>query len=194
MAGRLRYLGLVMALAGLLVACGSTGAVATTSSGGGGGGGGATPTPGSTASQAGGGGGGGGGGSGATCALITAAQVSAALGLTVGPGDSGGDPHECDFAHLNSSGLPDAQVIVNSNEDTGLCDETSNAALGLTITPVSGVGDKACISTISGLPSVLTFYKGSGRGWSITASGNGIDAARAATIDTELAQDIAANV
>jgi hypothetical protein len=187
MAGRLGQVGLAVALAGLLVACGSSGAAPTTSNGGG-----ATATPGATASQ--GGGGGGGGGSGDTCSLLTAAQVSAAIGQSVGPGDSGGDPHECDFAHLNGNGLPDIQVIVNSNEDTGLCDKGSNAALGITITPVSGVGDKACISTINGLPSVLTFYKGGGRGWSVSASGNGVDAAKAAGIDTELAKDIAANV
>jgi hypothetical protein len=83
---------------------------------------------------------------------------------------------------------------VNSNEDSGLCDEGSNAALGVTVVPVSGVGDKACLTTITGLPSVLTFYKGSGRGWSVAASGNGIDAAKAAAIDTQLATDIAANV
>lgn len=185
MAGRLGQVGLAVALAGLLVACGSSGAAPTTNSGGGG-----SPTPGTTANL----GGGGGGGSGATCSLLSAAQVSAAIGQTVGPGDSGGDPHECDFAHLNGNGLPDIQVIVNSNEDTGLCDKGSNAALGITETPVSGVGDKACLGTITGLPAVLTFYKGGGRGWSVSASGNGIDAAKAAAIDTQLATDIAANV
>jgi hypothetical protein len=186
MAGRLGHVGLAVALAGLLVACGSSGVAPSTSPGGGGGGGAANSTPGTTGTQ----GGGGGGGSGDTCSLITAAQVSAALGQTVGPGDSGGDPHECDFAHLNSDGLPDAQVIVNSNEDTSLCDEGSSSALGITVTQLSGIGDKACLTAMTGLVTDLTFYKGGGRGWSVAASGKNVTAANVGSIEQQLAQDI----
>ena len=183
MAGRLGQVGLAVALAGLLVACGSSGAAPTTSNGGGGGGG-ATATPGATASQ-----GGGGGSAAGPCSLLTPDQISAAIGLTFGAGDSGGDTHSCDWAHIENQ-LPTTQVIVDTNVDTGLCDEGSNAALGITNTPLSGIGDKACLGTITGLPSVLTFYKGSGRGWSVTASGKNVTTANVQGIEQQLAQDM----
>ena len=183
MAGRLGQVGLAVALAGLLVACGSSVSTPTTGTGGGGGG----TTPGATASQ-GGGGGGGGGSSSDPCSLLTADQISAAVGLTFGAGDSGGDTHSCDWAHIENQ-LPTTQVIVSTNEDTGLCDEGSSSALGITVTQLSGIGDKACL-TATGLGTDLTFYKGGGRGWSVAASGKNITAANVGSIEQQLAQDI----
>ena len=189
MAGRLRQVGLAVALAGLLVACGSSGSSPSANTGGGGGGG-ASPgtSPVATASQGGGGGGGGSSASG-PCSLLTADEISAVIGLTFGVGDSGGDTHTCDWAHIENQ-LPTTQVIVDTNVDTGLCDEGSNAALGITNTPLSGIGDKACLGTITGLPSVLTFYKGSGRGWSVTASGKNVTTANVQGIEQQLALDM----
>lgn len=186
MAGRLGQVGLAVALAGLLVACGSSGAAPTTNSGGGGGGGGTTPA--ATSSQGGGGGGGGGSATG-PCSLLTADQISAAIGLTFGAGDSGGDTHSCDWAHIENQ-LPTTQVIVSTNEGTGLCDEGSSSALGITVTQLSGIGDKACLTAMTGLVTNLTFYKGSGRGWSVTASGKNVTAANVGSIEQQLAQDM----
>ena len=187
MAGRLGQVGLAVALAGLLVACGSSVSTTTTGTGGTGGGGGGT-TPGATASQ-GGGGGGGGGSSSDPCSLLTADQISAAIGLTFGAGDSGGDTHSCDWAHIENQ-LPTTQVIVSTNEDTGLCDEGSSSALGITVTQLSGIGDKACLTAMTGLVTDLTFYKGSGRGWSVTASGKNVTTANVQAIEQQLALDV----
>jgi hypothetical protein len=185
MAGRLGQVGLAVALAGLLVACGSSGSAPTPIPGGGGGGGGGT-TPGATSSQ---GGGGGGASSSDPCSLLTPDQISAAIGLSFGAGDSGGDTHSCDWSH-DENQLPTTQVIVSTNEDTGLCDEGSSSALGITVTQLSGIGDKACLVAMTGLVSNLTFYKGSGRGWSVTASGKNVTEANVGSIEQQLAQDI----
>ena len=109
------------------------------------------------------------------------------------PGDSGGDTHSCDWAHIENQ-LPTTQVIASNNEDTGLCDEGSSSTLGITDTPLSGIGDKACIVTMTGLNSVLTFYKGSGRGWSVTASGKNVTTANVQAIEQQLALDMLGNL
>ncbi len=190
MAGRLRQVGLAVALAGLLVACGSSVSTPTANTGGDGGGGAAATTPGATSSP---GGGGGGASSNDPCSLLTADQISAAIGLPFGQGDSGGDTHSCDWAHVENQ-LPTTQVIVDTNVDTGQCDEGSSTALGITDTPLSGIGDKACIVTMTGLNSVLTFYKGSGRGWSVTASGKNVTTANVQAIEQQLALDMLGNL
>ncbi|MFI5261251.1 MAG: hypothetical protein ACHQZR_01700 [Candidatus Limnocylindrales bacterium] len=188
MAGRFGRVGLAVALAGFLVACGSSGAAPTTDSGGGGGG--ATSPPGPTASQA---SGGGGGSASDPCSLLTASQISSAIGLTFGAGDSGGDTHSCDWSH-DENQLPTTQVIASNNEDTGLCDEGSSSALGITVTQLSGIGDKACFIVATGLVSNLTFYKGSGRGWSVTAAGKNVTPANVQGIEQQLAQDMVGNL
>ena len=143
--------------------------------------------------RAGQGGGGGGASSNDPCSLLTADQISAAIGLPFGQGDSGGDTHSCDWAHIENQ-LPTTQVIASNNEDTGLCDEGSSSTLGITDTPLSGIGDKACIVTMTGLNSVLTFYKGSGRGWSVTASGKNVTTANVQAIEQQLALDMLGNL
>ena len=129
------------------------------------------------------------------CSLLTSAQVSAVIGLTVGAGDSGGDTHSCDWSHPDSNGVPDEQVLLNTNQDPGLCDEGSSASLGITVTPVSGVGDQACMAQTSGLQAGdnLTFYK-NGLGFSIGVSGKTATAANETAMDKALALDVLANL
>ncbi len=129
------------------------------------------------------------------CSLLTSAQVSAVIGLTVGAGDSGGDTHSCDWSHPDSNGVPDEQVLLNTNEDPGLCDEGPSASLGITVTPVSGVGDQACMEQASGLQAGdnLTFYK-NGLGFSIGVSGKTATVANETAMDKALALDVLANL
>jgi hypothetical protein len=140
-----------------------------------------------------------GGASGATigdpCSLLTPAQVNAVIGMTVGAGDSGGDTHSCDWSHDDSSGVPDTQVLLYTNEDSGLCDTGSSAALGITVTPVSGVGDKACLTQAAGLQAgdTLTFYKG-GNGFAVGVSGKTVNTSNELALDTSLALDVLSNL
>jgi hypothetical protein len=138
-------------LVGLLVgACGSSGATATPTPAGGGGGSSGAPTsgaPASTATAA-----PGGGSSGDPCALLTQAEVSAAVGAAVGPGAPSGS-RGCAW-QSPATGLPSEQAAFTIDVGTpfaGLCGGTSNAAAGITIIQLSGIGDGACYSTIVGL-------------------------------------------
>ena len=47
---------------------------------------------------------------------------------------------------------------------------------------------------MTGLNSVLTFYKGSGRGWSVTASGKNVTTANVQAIEQQLALDMLGNL
>jgi hypothetical protein len=180
-------LAVAVALAGLVSAC--SGSAPT-----GGTGAGATTPP--VAAQTGGAGGTGAGAAavGDPCSLLTPAQVSAIIGLTVGPGDSGGDTHSCDWSHLDQNGVPDTQVLVDTNVDQGLCAGPSSSALGITVTPVPGVGDLACMTQAAGLSAGddLTFYKG-GLGFSVGASGKGVTPTNEVAVDKALALDVLAN-
>lgn len=186
-----RQLVAVVVLAGLVSACGA----AVQTGGNGAGGGNATGGAGGGASQAPAAQAGGKGTVGAPCSLLTAAQVSAIIGLTVGPGDSGGDTHTCDWSHLDANGVPDAQVLVDTNVQTGLCAGPSSSALGITVTPVPGVGDLACMTQAAGLSAGdnLTFYKG-GLGFSVGASGKAVTAGNELAVDKALALDVLANL
>ncbi|MFI5225295.1 MAG: DUF3558 family protein [Candidatus Limnocylindrales bacterium] len=183
-----RGLVVTVAIAGLVAACSSSGSPAPSPSSAGGG---ASQAPAAQAT--------GGGASGATaadpCSLLTPAQISAVVGIPVGPGDSGGDTHLCDWSHPDANGVPDAQVSLSTNEDPGLCDEGSSTTLGITVTPVTGLGDQACMAQAAGLQigDNLTFYKG-GLGFSISANGKAANVADELAKDTALAHDVLSNL
>ena len=187
----IRDLVILATIAGLVAACSSSGSPAPSPSAGGGGANQAPTPPTAQASAV--------AASGVTvadpCSLLTPAQVSAVIGLPVGPGDSGGDTHLCDWSHPDSNGVPDAQVLLSTNEDPGLCDEGSSTTLGITVTPVTGLGDKACMAQAAGLQAGdnLTFYKGA-LGFSITASGKAANVANELARDTALAHDVLSNL
>jgi hypothetical protein len=100
------------------------------------------------------------------CTLLTQAEVSAALGVSVGAGSAAeGESHGCTWVYAPSNGVPTAQANIDievGSSFASLCDVPSSSALGLTIVQVSGVGDGACFSTMAGLGagSNLTFQKG----------------------------------
>ena len=108
------------------------------------------------------------------CTILTPAQVTAVVGAQiVDPGSGDGDPHTCDWLHNDATGIPDLQVIAYVNitakgfEDS--CHpRTIVADSGISVTPVSGVGDDACYIQLQGLGGpVLNFLKGC---WSYSIS------------------------
>ena len=100
------------------------------------------------------------------CTKLTQTQVAAAVGVAVGPGDNTSDSHQCHFEHDNSSGLPDLQVDFDSNMDAqtfaDICAPVSaDAGNGIVVTPVTGVGDRACYTSLAGLGGpILNFLRG----------------------------------
>jgi hypothetical protein len=94
------------------------------------------------------------------CSLLTQAEVSSALGKTVGPGVAE-SATSCAWAHTASSGAIDAQASIDIEGVSfdKLCGVPSNAALGITMTQLTGVGDAACIAEMTGVLPVLTFEK-----------------------------------
>lgn len=144
----------------VVAACGSSAASAAPTAAGGGPGGASSAAPtsgpatpaGSVAAP-------GGGVPADPCSLLTQAEVSAALGVSVGAGSSAGDPRSCEWMGAT------ANAIVTINVGTtfsSLCGAPSNAAAGIKIVQVSGVGDGACYieTTLLGLGTNLTFEKG----------------------------------
>lgn len=101
-----------------------------------------------------------------SCTLLTNDQANAGVDVALNAGDNGGDPHSCDWEHLDATGVPDVQLIVETNINAttfqGICHPAGAPdAEGLTITPVSDVGDDACFVQGQGLGGPdLTFRKG----------------------------------
>ena len=136
----------------VVVACSSSGAKG--SSGTGGGSGACTASPGACHDTC------------DPCTRLTQSQVSAAVGIMVGPGDNSSDSHQCHFEHDDSGGLPDLQVDFDSNMDAqtfaDVCKPVSaDAGSGIVVTPVSGVGDAACYTSGTGMSGpILNFLRG----------------------------------
>jgi hypothetical protein len=106
------------------------------------------------------------------CSLLTAAQVSAAVGHQVGPGSNTGDAHVCLWHYQSSVNGILVQLTTNIDDATfqSLCSESGN---GIVNTPVTGVGDHACSNNADGLSATLNFEKNCwGYSVVITESGN----------------------
>jgi hypothetical protein len=160
------------------------------------------PTPGSqdggggTATQASNGSGGGGGGAATVsdpCTLLTQAEVSTVVGKQVGPGSSADNPNSCDFQYP-ADGVPDIQAGVDFI-DGGLddfCKDAGASALGMSIEPVSGVGDGACFIYVGKLQagSSLTFAKEGRLFQTFALLGSGTPMSDIKAADTALAQDV----
>jgi hypothetical protein len=109
-----------------------------------------------------------------SCTLLTQDQASAGVDTALNAGDNAGDPHSCDWEHLDTSGVPDVQVIVESNINAqtfeSICHPANHGPndAGITVTPLGGVGDDACYVRLQGLGGpALTFLKGC---WAYTIS------------------------
>lgn len=96
------------------------------------------------------------------CSLLTQAEVSSALGKPVGPGIAQDGSKSCAWEYTSSNGAIQAQASIDIEDSSfdKLCNVPSNAALGITMTQLTGVGDKACLAELTGVLPVLTFEKG----------------------------------
>lgn len=101
------------------------------------------------------------------CSLLTPAQVSTALGVPIGPGDSPGTLH-CEWFRLGDS-TGDMRVELHifgtkhkltPIDQFNLVKKMTPLSNGITKTRVSGVGDDAVYVTGGGMPSDLTVKKG----------------------------------
>jgi Protein of unknown function (DUF3558) len=105
------------------------------------------------------------------CSLLTQAEVSAALGVSVGPGGPAqGETHGCSWQ--TPSGAPSANIVIDVGTPfSHLCGAPSNPAAGITVVQISGVGDGACYITMAGLSAGtnLTFEKG-GQAYAVSVS------------------------
>jgi hypothetical protein len=99
------------------------------------------------------------------CTLLTQAEVSAAVGQTVGAGTKDVDPNECDFQYP-ADAAPSIQVSITIEKGSTFADlcGPGDSALGLTVTTIGGVGDNACFEQLGGINAGtnLTFTKGGG--------------------------------
>jgi hypothetical protein len=192
---RTMTLALIAATVITLVACttaSSPGTGQTTAPQGSAGGGTTSGTPGS--------GGGGGGASTVTdpCTLLTQAEVSAVVGKQVGPGSSADNPNSCDFQYP-ADGVPDIQAGIDFIDGSlgDYCKDIAGAsAVGMTIEPVSGLGDGACFIYVGSLQagSTLTFAKNGRLFQTFALLGSGTPASDMKDADTKLAQDVLAHL
>jgi hypothetical protein len=107
------------------------------------------------------------------CTRLSDAQVAAAVGQSAVPGQWNGDACVWDFYDAQNNLLFEVSLDVNTDFRTfeDLCYPGSTA--GITITPVSGVGDDACYmgTGVAALGSFdLEFLKGCW-GYSVTIAG-----------------------
>jgi hypothetical protein len=94
------------------------------------------------------------------CSLLTAADAQAALGEPVDPGvppEAGA--HSCIFAGHPTVGL-DLNSVEISLTDVAAFDPSKKSIPGLTITPVSGIGDAAYYVSMGAGYEVLNVRKG----------------------------------
>ncbi len=109
------------------------------------------------------------------CTRLSDAQVAAAVGQSAVPGQWDGDACLWDFYDAQNNLLFEVGLHVNTDFATfeDMCHSGSTAGSGITITPVSGVGDDACYmgTGVAALGSFdLEFLKGCW-GYSVTIAG-----------------------
>ena len=94
------------------------------------------------------------------CSLLTPAQVSAVLGVQVGPGKRLATTL-CDWRAAAQPGMKAKSVMITLLNAGGFAaTKTQLNVQGITKVPVSGIGDEAVYGTTSGLGSTLSVKKG----------------------------------
>ncbi len=102
---------------------------------------------------------------GDACALVTPAEVSAALGITVLPGKTpppvNGHPITtiCAFSNVPNASIGDKKAVI-SLITTQSFDIGKTPVQGITKTPVSGIGDEAYFVVTPGFDSGLNVREG----------------------------------
>jgi len=99
--------------------------------------------------------------SGDACALLTQAQVSAALGVSVDPGKPliATNPRVCGWAPPGGP-RPDGKKVVVTLMTTKSFETSKTPVPGIPKSPVSGVGDNAVYITTAGMGTGLNVKKG----------------------------------
>jgi hypothetical protein len=92
------------------------------------------------------------------CTLLTSAQVSSALGVTVGASDRM-VPTLCQWAETGKSPVAAKKLTVTLQDPRAFANAKMPVGRGITKTPVSGVGDDA-VSGTSPAGTTLTVKKG----------------------------------
>lgn len=131
---------LIILMASLVAACGGTSSPASTPTSGGGGGTGSTSPTAAPPTQA--GGTSPQGGAPSACTLLTAADATTALGAAVDqPTVNQGGGNNCTYAPTVITGLTSIELnVLTSNS---FAQVKSHVGQGMTLTPVSGLGDDA---------------------------------------------------
>ena len=94
------------------------------------------------------------------CSLLTQAQVSAALGVNIGPGQHLVGPKMCVWPSPGQSGPKSKRASLGLKDPGAFAYAKMPAGNGITKTPVSGVGDDAVSGSRPGLSPILTVKKG----------------------------------
>jgi len=97
------------------------------------------------------------------CALLTSAQVSAVLGVTVGAGTplTPTSTNLCHWGTANPTGKgPKKGLMLTLQNPLAFAYAKMPAGHGIVKVPVSGIGDDAVYGTSPGYPTVLTVKKG----------------------------------
>jgi len=86
------------------------------------------------------------------CSKVTAADVNSALGTSVGAptSQSGGSATSCTYSSTSPIQTVIIRVDPTSSAGTLAAEQSQTTAAGQTVTPVSGVGDGAYSTTLSG--------------------------------------------
>ena len=93
------------------------------------------------------------------CSLLTPAQVSAVLGVSVGPGQAL-SPSDTKLCHWGEAVGKKKGVMITLQNPLAFTYAKMPAGHGITKVPVSGIGDDAVYGTTPGYPTVLTVKKG----------------------------------
>lgn len=131
------------------------------------------------------------------CTRLADTQVTSIMGLPLSPGtqytkEGGGDGHACSWIQYSEHGMPLVQVVLTANMTSADCDEKSGG--GITITPVTGVGDEACYSQMQGMGSALLSFRKGCSAYSFAVSAPKLDEATIEAKEKSLALAVLPNL
>ena len=126
----------------------------------------------------------------APCSLLTAAEVSAALGATAGEGTAV-TPKVCQWTAPGKGGASQKVALTISDAQRFAIAKTPINDPRITKTPVSGVGDEAVYGTTAGQAASITVRKGDSY---FSLSLMGVPMSNAQTVATQLAKEALAKM
>lgn len=124
------------------------------------------------------------------CSLLTAAQVSAALGATAGEGTPVATKL-CQWSAPGKGGSSQKVALTISDAQRFAMAKMPVSNPNITKTPVSGVGDEAVYGTTAGQAASITVKKGDSY---FSVSLMGVPMSNAQAVATQLAKDVLAKL